>query len=354
VAGVLRKTIWPIAGYAFLTLLALTRINRPVPVAYRPQRKTAADAAAIQRPSAAEPEDRPDRPASIWRFPWAEWKAILYRTYSEALDDRLLAIAAGVVFYGLLALFPALAALVSLYSLFGDPATISQHLSAAQGVLPEGAFNVLRDEIGRLTGKGHASLSLVTIIGLLTAIWSANAGMKAIIDALNVVYDETEKRGFIRLNLVSLGLTAGAFAAILLAIGAVVVLPLFLAFFQLGGAAEVIISLLRWPFLIAIEVGGLAALYRFAPNRKNQRWQWITPGSLAAAVAWLVGSLGLSWYLANFADYDATYGSLGAGVGLMMWMWISAIVILLGAELNAEIEHQVAMNRGKSGPAVAK
>ena len=210
------------------------------------------------------------------------------------------------------------------------------------GFLPGGGVDIVQEQVNRLVSKGDAKLSFGFIFGLGLALWSANAGMKAIMDALNVVYDEKEKRGFIKLNLVSLAFTVAAIASVLLAIGAVVVLPLVLGYIGLGGASEMILSIARWPLLLALIIIGLAVLYRFGPSRREPRWQWLTVGSVSAAVAWLVSSALLSWYLSSFANYDATYGSLGAAIGLMMWMWISAIVILLGAELNAEIEHQTA------------
>jgi membrane protein len=157
-----------------------------------------------------------------------------------------------------------------------------------------------------------------------------------------VIYDEKEKRGFIKLNFVSLILTAGGLLAILTAVGAIVVLPVVLSFAGLGGWTETLLRLLRWPLLLFVVIFGLAVLYRFGPSRERPRWEWLSVGSVLAAVAWLVSSAALSWYLANFANYDATYGSLGAAIGMMMWMWISSIVILFGAELNSEVEHQTA------------
>jgi membrane protein implicated in regulation of membrane protease activity len=190
------------------------------------------------------------------------------------------------------------------------------------------------DEPGR--GR-HAEMP-----GLAVALWSANAGMKAIIDALNVVYKENEKRGFIKLNLISLAFTLAAMGALLVALGGVVVLPIALSYLGLQSATDLLFRLARWPLLLALIIVGLAVLYRLGPSRREPRWQWITIGSVFAAVAWLISSALLSWYLASFADYNATYGSLGAGIGMMMWMWISSIVILFGAQLNSEIEHQTA------------
>ena len=277
-----------------------------------------------------------------WQIPWSGWKDIFWRTYQQFGEDRLLAVAAGVVFYGLLALFPAVTALVSLYGLFADPSTIREHISLAAAFLPGGAIEILQEQVNRITSKGETKLGLASLFGLGLAIWSANAGMKAVIDALNVIYDEKEKRGFIKLNLVSLAFTLGAIAVILLAIGAVVVAPLVFSLVGLGGMSETLLRVLRWPALLLVVMLGLAVLYQFGPSRDEARWQWLSVGSVFAAIAWLASSALLSWYLENFADYDATYGSLGAAIGLMMWMWVSAIVILFGAELNSEIEHQTA------------
>jgi membrane protein len=279
---------------------------------------------------------------SPWQIPWAGWKDILWRTYQQLNEDRLLAVAAGVVFYGLLALFPAITAFVSFYGLFAQGATIGQHLSLIAGVVPEGAFGIIEEQINRIVSKGDVKLSFGFVFGLGLALWSANAGIKAIIDALNVVYDEKEERSFIKLNLVSLALTLGTIVALLVAIGAVVVFPLVLARFGLGSMSETLIAILRWPALLVLVLLGLAILYRFGSSRREPRWQWVSVGSLFAAIAWLAGSALFSWYLGKFAHYDETYGSLGAAIGLMMWMWLSVIVILFGAELNAEIEHQTA------------
>ena len=159
-------------------------------------------------------------------------------------------------------------------------------------------------------------------------------------DALNVVYEEKEKRGFIKLNLVSLAFTLGAIGSLILAVGAVVILPIVLAHLGLQNVTDALFRLARWPILLVLVIVGLAVLYRFGPSRRKPRWQWLSVGSIFAAAAWLITSALLSWYLTNFANYNATYGSLGAGIGMMMWMWVSSIVILFGAELNSEIEHQ--------------
>jgi membrane protein len=231
---------------------------------------------------------------------------------------------------------------VSLYGLIADASTIDQHLSLAAGILPSGAVDILHEQLTRLTSNRTSALSFGFVFGLLFALWSANSGTKAVIDGLNVAFEEAEKRSFLRLNLVSFVFTLGAFLALTLAVGAVVMLPIMLTYIGLGALADALIRILRWPALLAFVVLGLAILYRYGPSRREARWTWLSVGSVAAAVGWLVASALFSWYLSNFGTYNATYGSLGAAIGMMMWMWISMLVILLGAQLNAEIENQTA------------
>jgi membrane protein len=285
-----------------------------------------------------------------WQVPLAGWKDILYRTYQQIGEDRLLATAAGVAFYGLLALFPAITALVSSYALFADPSTITDNLRSLSLMLPDGSFSVVQDQVGRVLAKGSVSLGWTFVIGLAMAVWSANAGMKAILDALNVVYGEDEKRSFIKLNLISLSFTVAALAGILIMASAVVAVPLLLQTLGLGERAEFIISVGRWPILGLLLLVALATLYRYGPSRATPRWEWLSVGAILAVLLWLAGSAILSWYLSNFEDYDATYGSLGAAIGLMIWMWMSAIIVLCGAELNAEIEHQTAVDSTEGRP----
>ncbi len=280
----------------------------------------------------------PPRPIRARLRGWAAWKPILYRTYNEINDDRLLALAAGVVFYGLLALFPAITALVSSYALFANVSTVNSHLATIASLMPASAFKIVDEQVTRIVTRGTGDLGAAFFIGLALAVWSANAGVKAIIDSLNICYGVKERRGFIKLNAVSLAFTVSAIAGLLLAIAAIVVLPLVMSFLHAGRYGELAIAWLRWPALLLMLLFGLAMLYRFGPDLDNARWRWISPGAAFAAVAWVGGSALLSWYLASFADYDATYGSLGAAIGLMMWLWMTAIVVLVGAELNSEIE----------------
>jgi membrane protein len=278
------------------------------------------------------------------QIPWAGWKDILWRTYVRTGEDRLLAIAAGVVFFGLLAVFPAITALVSCYGLFANPSTIGANLQTLALMLPEGSFQIVQDQVARVLEKGNTALGATFLFGLALAIWSANAGVKAVIDALNVVYEEREKRSFVRLNLLSLAFTSGGIAALLLMVSAVVAFPLLFDRLGLAPESQFIVSLLRWPLLSVILLVALGVLYRFGPSRRPARWQWLSVGTLAAALLWIAGSSLLSWYLSNFGNYNAAYGSLGAAIGLMMWMWMSAIIVLCGAELNSEIEHQTALD----------
>ncbi|MBS0536134.1 MAG: YihY/virulence factor BrkB family protein [Proteobacteria bacterium] len=292
---------------------------------------------ALERRGAGDEGQAAPAPA-VRREGWRFWKRVLIRTYEEINDDRLLALAAGVVFYGLLAIFPALTALVSSYALFADATTIGVHLNLIASVMPAGAFSIVTEQVTSIVSRTTGNLSFTFVLGLALAVWSANAGVKAIIDALNIVYGVKERRAFIRLNLVSLAFTVGALAAMLTAFAAIVVVPVMLSYLPLYGYDATFLPLLRWPALFVGVMFGLAVLYRFGPDRRPAHWQFVSPGVVFATAAWLGGSVLLSWYLGSFADYDATYGSLGAGIGLMMWLWMTAIVVLAGAELNSEID----------------
>ena len=288
-----------------------------------------------------------DSPSEI---PARGWWAILKRVFNEASEDRLLTEAAGVTFYTLLAIFPAIGALVSIYGIFADRATVADHLAALSGIIPGGGMQLIEEQVKRLVEAPAASLSFGAIFGILLSIWSANQATKGMFDALNVVYEEKEKRGFIRLTLTSLFFTFCGILFALTALGAVVVLPVVLDFIGLGDRLEWLLQLARWPLLLLAVGFGLACLYRWGPSRANAKWRWVTWGSAVAAVLWLAASLGFSWYVENFGSYNETYGSLGAAIGFMTWIWISAAVVLLGGELNAEMEHQTAKDTTTGTP----
>lgn len=289
---------------------------------------------------ASKPSDIPPR----------GWKDIVWRGYKNISNHRIMAVAAGVTFYVLLALFPGIAALVSLYGLFADPATISQHLSDLSGFMPEGATQVIGDQLNNLTANGSSTLGLTFLITLAISLWSANSGMKAMFDALNVVYGEREKRSFIKLNALSLAFTLCAIAFMLIALGAMVVLPVVLNYIGLSSIGDWVIRIGRWPALLLLVSLAIAVLYRYAPSRDEAQWRWISWGSAFAAVTWLIVSFLFSYYTSHFGNYNKTYGSLGAVFGFMTWIWLSVMVILLGAELDAEMEHQTVRDTTSGSP----
>jgi membrane protein len=339
-----QKKFWTLVALAGLTVLTLVRPEdgRNEGSTSRLVRPHALDGIASQNPPTfrSSSAGATEQTGSPWLLFRADWGSVLWRVYQKMNDNRLLAVAAGVVFYGLLAVFPAITAFVSLYGLMADPATIHERLSLATGVLPQGALNILNEQLTRLTSHRTSALSIGFIGGLVIALWSANAGAKAVMDALNVAYGETEKRGFIRLNLVALAFTLGTIIALMLALGAVVVAPIVLSQLGLSSVNETLVALARWPILLGLVILGLTILYRYGPSLTDPHWTWLFPGNVMAAVSWLALSGLFSWYIANFGNYDATYGSLGAAIGMMTWMWISMIVVLLGAELNADIQRK--------------
>lgn len=279
-----------------------------------------------------------EKPTEI---PALGWKDILYRVKDEISEDRIGTIAAGTTFFILLALFPALGALVSLYGLVADPATINEHVNDLRGYVPDAMLDLIGGELQRLEAR-KSSLGVGFAIGLVLALWSANSGIKAVFDALNVAYDETEKRGFFKLLMVSGLFTLGALLFFILVLNVVIGVPLVLKYLPLGPAGDILVSVLPPLVLFVVAIVAIAVLYRYGPSRRQAQWRWITPGSIATASVWVVGSALFSFYLARFADYSATYGSLGAAIGAMMWIYISLWIVLVGAELNAEIEHQTA------------
>lgn len=331
---------WRFAGAAAL-LAAAFLIERLAPGENRrfpPKQDTDRDASAVDL--ASEAEDRGRLAASPSEIPARGWKDVLLRVYANIGEHRILALAAGMTYYSILAIFPALAALVAIYGLFSDPGIIAKHLDQAAGFVPSGAIDVAREQLTRVTSKGSQTLGWTFIIGLAVSLWSANAAMKALFDTLNIVYGEQEKRGFVKLNAISLAFTFAGIAFVLLALSAVVVVPVVLNYLGLSGFSDLLVRIARWPALFVVLALGFACIYRFGASREAPRWRWITWGSCAGTILWIVASVLFSWYAANFGSFNKTYGSLGAVIGFMTWLWISAIVILLGAEIDAELEHQ--------------
>ena len=288
-----------------------------------------------------------DHPAEI---PPRGWKDILIRTYRSISEDRVLALAAGVTYYVLLALFPGIAALVSIYGLVANPGDIGEMLASLAGAIPRDVIEIIRGQLTFLAAQDEKALGLAFFGGLLASLWSSNAAIKALFDALNVVYGEKEKRNFFRLTVLSLTFTAGLILFMVLALIGIVVIPAVLDFLHLGAMGELLINILRWPAMLAVVVLGLAVIYRYGPCRADARWRWITWGSIAAALLWFIVSMLFSWYASNFGNYNKTYGSLGAVIAFMMWSWLSTTIVLMGGELNAEIEHQTAKDSTTGGP----
>lgn len=312
-----------------------------------PEKENADPARELARDSAEERGRHATGPTAI---PLLGWKDILKRTYSEISDDRLLAVAAGVTFYALLAVFPTISAFVSLYGLIADRATLAEHISMLQGIVPAGGVEIIGEQLARLTEGEGTALGFAFFFSLALALWSANAGVKALFDALNVIYDETEKRSFFRLNLVSLTFTAGAVILLAMGLAAVAVVPVLISALGLQSVAERLLAILRWPVLFIFVSLALSVLYRYGPSRSAAKWRWLTIGSVIAAALWITASLLFSWYAANFGSYNETYGTLGAAVGFMTWIWLSTAVVLVGAELNAETEHQTAKDSTTGAP----
>lgn len=296
--------------------------------------------------NAGPPPRRPGAPSSPWQLSRKSWVAVLKRTAEEFTRDRVTSVAGGVTFFALLALFPAITALVSIYGWLADPASITEHLNTLNRFLPDSAVELLAGQVQAIASAPKSALSIAGIIAILIALWSANGGMKAMIEALNIAWFETEKRSFIKLNLVSLAMTLTAIVGIILLLLAIAVIPTILRIVMAGSAVETIVNLARWPVMLGLLILGLAFIYRFGPSKDDPGWQWISPGALVAALGLMIASMGFSFYVSNFANYNETYGSLGAAIVMMMWLWIAAIVVMTGAELNSEVERQIKIENG--------
>lgn len=279
------------------------------------------------------------RPREI---PLRGWGHILVRVFHAFLDNNTLLVAAGVTFYLLLSMVPALSAVVSIYGLFTDPAGVTAQLAFIQEYLPQGGQEILDEQLNRLVSQSQSSLGFALMASLLVALWSANAGMMALIKAMNVAYGEVEKRNFIIVTLISLAFTLGGILMLLALIVVILILPTVIAWVDLPGSAGFWVQFASSTALALALMAGLTALYRWGPSRERARWRWITPGAVVALVVGFLASTAFGWYVVSFGSYNRTYGSLGAIIGFLTWLWIMAAFIVTGAELNAEIEHQTA------------
>lgn len=279
------------------------------------------------------------RPSEI---PARGWMDILVRLWREQSRDNIPVIAAGVAYYMLLSLVPAITAMVSLYGLVADPATVERQLRSVGGILPDQARQIVFDQLSAIVSAPRGGLSLGLAVAVGIALWSASVAMQNLITALNVAYEEEERRSYPRFVALALALTLGALLFVPLALALVAVVPAIVGFLPLGRVGETVVQAARWPILVGLVMTALAVLYRFGPCRARPRWRWVSWGAVAATILWVLVSAGFSVYVRSVADYNATYGSLGAVVVLLFWFWLTAYAVLLGAELNAEIEHQTA------------
>lgn len=277
-----------------------------------------------------------DTPTEV---PKQGWLDVLSRTKQQINEDNLSIVAAGVAFYAFVAVVPAIVVLVALYGLVSDPATVTDQITSLAKFLPGEVVPMLRDQMTRIASD-ESKAGMSAIIGVLLALYSSANATKALISGLNIAYEEEEKRGFIKLNVVALVLTLGAIVGVVLAVSLVAGLPVVLKYLNITSGVETLLNIVRWPLVAAGFGIGLALVYRYGPSRDEAKWRWISPGAIVAGILWLIGSGLFSLYVAKAGSYDQVYGPLGAVVVFLMWLYLSAFVVLIGAELNSELERQ--------------
>lgn len=286
-----------------------------------------------------DPEIPPVRtPLDVLR---EDWRGVARAIWREIKADNLSLVSAGISFYALLAIFPAVAAMVALYGLVAEPSTIGEHLSFVRGVLPHDAYQLIADQVRELTSGEDAKLGFGFVIGVAISMWSASRAVIALITAMNIAYEQTEERGFVLINLMALAFTLAAVMVTVVAMALLGGLPALIAPLRLPGWFETLLLLLRWPPLAALVLIGLALVYRYGPSRRHARIDWLTPGAVIAMLFWLLASAAFSAYVANFGKYNETFGSLAAGIILLLWFYVCAYAVCVGAEINAEIEYRV-------------
>jgi membrane protein len=278
-----------------------------------------------------------DRPSHI---PAPGWRDILWRVWAQIGEDNISILAAGVAFYSMLAVFPAITAFVSLYGLVADPGQVQDQFASLKGYITDDAWRIINDQLTAVASARAGSLSIGAVVGLAIALWSAGAGVRALMIALNNAYHQHERRSVVVFYLTAFLFTIGIVALGILSLGVIVAVPLVLGLIDLGPIAGILIKLLPWLVLAGFMTVALGALYRYGASRAQPKTRWVSWGALVATLLWIAASVLFSIYVSNFASYNETYGTLGAVVALLMWLWISAFIVLLGAELNAEMEHQ--------------
>jgi len=280
-----------------------------------------------------------DRPQQI---PTAGWWDILSRVRKRIGSDNVSLVAAGLAMYALLAVFPTLAAAVSIFGVFASRGDVIDHMQEFAGTLPPGVSDIFSKQLQELAARPHGALTATAVGALLIALWSARSGMASLMTATNIAYSEREKRGFIRQALLSLAFTAGAIITYLTMLLLCIAVPVALKAMGISGELEVVVNVGRWALLWIVGVAGLTVIYRYGPARERARWRWVTWGAVMAASVWLIGSLLFSLYVRTFGTFGKTYGVLGGVTVLLMWFYLSSFIVVLGAEVNAEMERQTA------------
>jgi membrane protein len=315
------------------------------------------DAPAHESPAAALPRHLPSetelpgvRAEKPTHIPAKGWVQILKRAWAENKADNMPIIGAGVAFFGFLSIFPALIATISLYGLVASPEQVTEQIESLSDQLPESAQSLLREQLVNITQNSSGALTFSLIVSILAALWSAAGGTGNLITAVNIAYDEVETRNFIKLKALALGLTLGAIVFVLLTFGLIAVVPVVLDALPLGIVGTILAQVLRWVLLLALIAGSLAVLYRVAPDRDAPKMRWVSLGSVVVTVIWAVVSLLFSLYVDNFGSYDRTYGAIAGVIVLMLWLYLTCYLVLLGAEINAEAEHQTAADTTEGRP----
>ncbi|AGA90340.1 putative membrane protein [Thioflavicoccus mobilis 8321] len=304
-------------------------------------------------PAPAETEDTSWRIGRLARspiqIPLAGWRQVLTRVWRKIAEDRVSLVSAGVAFYSLLAVFPAIAGLIAVYGLISDPVQVEAQFAAFGSLLPVEVHTLLSEQMRAVTAASDHVLGLGLAGAILLSVWSATRGAKALMTALNIVYDEQERRGFVKFNLIAFAMTFLLLVLTVAVTALVVAVPIVLDFFGLGEHGQILVQGLRWLVLAGLALLSLSVIYRYGPSRRRARWRWVSWGSVVAVILWLAASALFSFYVSRFGTFNATYGSVGAVIVLLMWLYISALITLLGAELNAEMERQTGRDTTRGG-----
>ncbi|RBY82561.1 YihY/virulence factor BrkB family protein [Geodermatophilus sp. TF02-6] len=293
------------------------------------------------------PGIRADKPT---RIPARGWKQILKRAWAENNADNMPIIGAGVAFWAFLAVFPALIAMISIYGLVSSPETVAAQVESLSQQLPDSAASLIGDQLGAIASRSGGALTFGLVISVLGALWSASGGVNNLITAVNLAYDEVETRNFIKRRALSLVLTLGAIVFVLVTFTLVAVVPNVLDALPLGPFTTVLAQVVRWVLLLAVFAGSLAVLYRIAPDRDAPRFRWVSLGAVVVTVVWAVVSVAFSFYVDNFGSYNETYGTIAGVIVLMLWLYLTCFLILFGAEINSEAEHQTAVDTTEGEP----